>query len=203
MAHRGQWSEHEARGVLNAWRKSGQSIERFAKERGLVPQRIRWWRNKLEGNGTALVRSESPLALLPVQVTETAPAKRGEPVAVYLRSGHIVKVGRGFDEEAFARVVARTTSSSATSRPARASRACTPSSRRARHAASIRLPISPTSSRACRITPSADSTSCCLGRGRALAPTRSRRLLGRLRHRYSIATWSVVDLGSENYRDPG
>lgn len=106
MAHRGQWSEHEARGVLSAWRKSGLSIERFAKERGLVPQRIRWWKSKLEGKSTALVRSESPLALLPVQVTESAPAKRGEPVAVYLRSGHIVKVGRGFDEEAFARVVA-------------------------------------------------------------------------------------------------
>lgn len=35
MAHRGQWSEHEARGVLSAWRKSGQSLDRFAKERGL------------------------------------------------------------------------------------------------------------------------------------------------------------------------
>jgi transposase len=44
MAHRGQWSEHEARGVLNAWRRSGQSLERFAKERGLVPQRVRWWK---------------------------------------------------------------------------------------------------------------------------------------------------------------
>jgi hypothetical protein len=99
MAHRGHWSEHEARGVLSAWRKSGETVERFAKERGLVPQRVRWWKNKLEGKGTAL-------ALLPVQVADPAPAKRGEPVAVYLRSGHIVKVGRGFDEEAFARVVA-------------------------------------------------------------------------------------------------
>lgn len=106
MAHRGQWSEHEARGVLSAWRKSGQPLERFAKERGLVPQRLRWWKAKLEGNTTALVRSESPLVFLPVQVTESASPKRGEPVAVYLRSGHIVKVGRGFDEEAFARVVA-------------------------------------------------------------------------------------------------
>ena len=105
MAHRGQWSEHEARGVLNAWRRSGQSIERFAKERGLVPQRVRWWKAKLEGKTTALVR-QGALALLPVQVTEPATSKRGEPVAVYLRSGHIVKVGRGFDEEAFARVVA-------------------------------------------------------------------------------------------------
>ena len=106
MAHRGQWSEHEARGVLSAWRKSGQSLERFAKDRGLVPQRIRWWKSKLEGKSTALVRSQSPLALLPVQVTQPTAPKRGEPVAVYLRSGHIVKVGRGFDEEALARVVA-------------------------------------------------------------------------------------------------
>lgn len=106
MGHRGQWSEHEARGVLSAWRRSGLSIEKFAKERFLVPQRIRWWKAKLEGKGTALVRSPAPLALLPVQVTESSSSKRGEPVAVYLRSGHIVKVGRGFDEEAFARVIA-------------------------------------------------------------------------------------------------
>jgi len=105
MAHRGQWSEHEARGVLSAWRKSGQTLERFAKDRGLVPQRLRFWKNKLEGKSTALVRSESSLALLPVQVTESTQPKRGEPVAVYLRSGHIVKVGRGFGGEAFARVV--------------------------------------------------------------------------------------------------
>jgi len=72
MSHRGQWSDHEARGVLSAWRKSGLTLERFAKERGLVPQRVRWWKAKLEGTSTALVRSESSLALLPVHVTEPA-----------------------------------------------------------------------------------------------------------------------------------
>ena len=71
-----------------------------------MPQRIRWWKLKLEGTGTTLVRSESSLALLPVHVKESTPVKRGEPVAVYLRSGHIIKVGRGFDEEALARVIA-------------------------------------------------------------------------------------------------
>ena len=107
MAHRGQWSEHEARGVLRAWRSSGLSLERFAKDRGLVSQRIRWWKKKLEGPTVAAARAPSAaLALLPVQVTQAAQPKRGEPVAVYLRSGHIVKVGRGFDEEVFARVVA-------------------------------------------------------------------------------------------------
>ena len=106
MAHRGQWSEHEARSVLSAWRKSGLTVERFARDRSLIPQRLRYWKYKLEGKTTALVRSQAPLALLPVQVTEAAQSKRGEPVAVYLRSGHMVKVGRGFDEEAFTRVVA-------------------------------------------------------------------------------------------------
>ena len=79
MAHRGQWSEHEARGVLSAWRKSGQTLERFAKDRGLVPQRLRFWKSKLDGKTTSLIRSESPLALLPVQVTESPQLKRGEP----------------------------------------------------------------------------------------------------------------------------
>jgi hypothetical protein len=39
MAH-GQWTEIEARGVLEAWKKSGQSLEGYARSRGLVPQRL-------------------------------------------------------------------------------------------------------------------------------------------------------------------
>jgi hypothetical protein len=104
---RAQWSEHEARAVIAAWRKSGLSVEKFAEQRGLVPQRIYWWRKKLEQPTKALVKTEA-LALLPVQVTKPpAPVRaRGEPVMVMLRSGHVIKVGRGFDEEAFARVMA-------------------------------------------------------------------------------------------------
>ena len=104
MTVRTRWSEHEARGVLAAWHKSGLSLERFAKERGFVPQRIRMWRDRLEGKPTkAAPASTEAMALLPVQV---APQTRGEPVAVYLRNGQVIRVGRGFDEDAFARVVA-------------------------------------------------------------------------------------------------
>ncbi len=99
-----RWSEHEARSAISAWRKSGLSVEKFANERGLVPQRIYWWRKKLEGPGKAAAKPVSSMALLPVQVSTTR--ARGEPVAVFLRTGHIVKVGRDFDEEAFTRVVA-------------------------------------------------------------------------------------------------
>jgi len=45
--------------------------------------------------------------LLPVRVAEArVDGRRGEPVTVLLRSGHMLKVGRDFDESAFARVVA-------------------------------------------------------------------------------------------------
>ncbi len=102
MAH-GQWTEVEARGVLEAWKRSGVGLERFARSRGLVPQRLYWWKKKL-GLG---VDGGRALALLPVRVAESRmEARRGEPVTVLLRSGHMLKVGRDFDESAFARVVA-------------------------------------------------------------------------------------------------
>lgn len=99
MAH-GQWTEVEGRAALEAWKKSGLSLEKFALERGLVPQRLYWWKRKLLGKESQRPKAT---ALLPVRVVEP---RRGEPVTVLLRSGHMVKLGRGFDEEAFARVVA-------------------------------------------------------------------------------------------------
>ena len=96
----GQWSELEARAVLSAWRASGVSVERFAAARGIVAQRIRWWKKKLEAGEPA----RKSMALLPV--VQTSESSRGAPIQVILPSGHIVRVGRGFDEDTFARVMA-------------------------------------------------------------------------------------------------
>lgn len=69
-----------------------------------MPQRLYWWKRKLGFDST--VDTGRALTLLPVQVKEgRAEGRRGEPVTVLLRSGHIIKVGRDFDESAFARVV--------------------------------------------------------------------------------------------------
>jgi hypothetical protein len=103
MAH-GKWSEVEARGVLEAWRRSGLPLERFARQRGLVAQRLWWWKHKLARAEKATALSAAP-ALLPVRMTSEA-SRRGEPVTVLLRTGHMLKVAHGFDEDAFARVVA-------------------------------------------------------------------------------------------------
>jgi transposase len=105
MAH-GQWTEVEARGVLEALGRSGLGVEKFARQRGLTPQRLYWWKKKLGVPAAGKGASSAP-ALVPVRVTNSPPdARRGEPVTVLLRSGHMVKVGRDFDESAFARVVA-------------------------------------------------------------------------------------------------
>ena len=102
MAH-GQWTEIEARGALEAWKRSGMSLEAFARSRGIVPQRLHWWKKKLRFGVAAAKES----ALVPVRIVEArTDARRGEPVTVLLRSGHMLKVGRDFDEQTFARVVA-------------------------------------------------------------------------------------------------
>ena len=54
MAHRGQWSEHEARGVLSAWRKSG-SRSNGSRRSAAWCQRLRFWKAKLEGKTTVNV----------------------------------------------------------------------------------------------------------------------------------------------------
>ncbi|MBX3196642.1 MAG: hypothetical protein KF850_10110 [Labilithrix sp.] len=100
----GKWSEVEARGVLEALKRSGLPLERFAKDRGLVAQRLRWWKKKFSRQARAAAALAKTPPLLPVRVTE-AP-RRGEPVTVLLRTGHMLKVSHGFDEDAFARVVA-------------------------------------------------------------------------------------------------
>jgi transposase-like protein len=41
-----RWTEDEARAVLAAWAESGQSGAEFARARGLVAQRLFWWRRR-------------------------------------------------------------------------------------------------------------------------------------------------------------
>lgn len=102
MAH-GKWSEVEARGVLDAWKQSGQSLEEFARQRGFVTQRLRWWKGRFARDEKALAMEAA--GVVPVRIKREAP-HRGEPVTVLLRTGHMLKVSHGFDEDAFARVVA-------------------------------------------------------------------------------------------------
>ncbi len=95
MAH-GKWSEVEARGVLEAWRQSGLPLERFARQRGFVAQPLHWGMRKLARAEKAVAVATAPSAA--AGACERGAARRGEPVTVLLRPGHMLKV-HGFDEK--------------------------------------------------------------------------------------------------------
>jgi transposase-like protein len=65
--------------VLDAWRASGESVTGFAQRHGLVPQRLCWWRQRLDEAAptkeeAAVVQSqdETP-AFVPVEVRAAEP----------------------------------------------------------------------------------------------------------------------------------
>jgi hypothetical protein len=46
-----EWTEDDARLVLNEWRQSGQTIAAFARERHMSAPRLYWWRKRLPKDG--------------------------------------------------------------------------------------------------------------------------------------------------------
>lgn len=48
-----EWTEDDARRVLDEWRQSGQSIAAFARARHISAPRLYWWRKRLPQNEAA------------------------------------------------------------------------------------------------------------------------------------------------------
>ena len=90
-----RWSAKEARTILNSLDASRMSVREFAARYGLDAQRLYRWRAQLAAERPAT----APTFL---EITQSV----GAAIEVVLRSGHVVRVKDGFDEEAFRRVVA-------------------------------------------------------------------------------------------------
>lgn len=65
------WTEADAQRVLDEWRRSGTTLEAFARARGLVPQRIAWWRKRLADR---VPLPTTALTLIPAAVIGSEPA---------------------------------------------------------------------------------------------------------------------------------
>lgn len=101
-----RWTAEDARRALAEWDRSGLTIAEFARSQGYAPFRLYEWRRKLaaaERERETTVPPPLP-ALMPVRVM--AASSGDQPVSVLLRSGQVLKVSRGFDEDVFSRVVA-------------------------------------------------------------------------------------------------
>ena len=102
---RRRWSESDGRAMVEAFRRSGDSIRAFARRHGLDPQRVRRWVARLDG-GAGTREAGEPVSFAPVRLivpegAEASPAA-GLEVAI---GGAVIRVGRDFDEELLRRVV--------------------------------------------------------------------------------------------------
>lgn len=88
-----QWNPEEAQEVLAEWRASGVSLGRFARERGLGVERLRWWKKRLGDWREPQSGTQRP-ALVPMVLSESAPAVAAgkTPVVVRLPGGLVVEV---------------------------------------------------------------------------------------------------------------
>jgi transposase-like protein len=80
-----RWSEAKAREVLREWVESGMTVCAFARERGLEPGRLYWWRERL---GMCAGESPTAVGLVPVVVRSAPPAS----ATVWTRAGNRIEV---------------------------------------------------------------------------------------------------------------
>lgn len=81
------WTAETARAVLAAQQQSGDCLTYFARQHDLKPQRLFWWRKRL--NEEEVAAGGSLPLLVPVITRSTAPAPRGENPQLRLRVGEV------------------------------------------------------------------------------------------------------------------
>lgn len=75
-----KWSADEAQRILDEWAASGESLQTFARQRGLVPQRLWWWLKRLAGKRRRRVGDNATLATGPAFLPVTVRPVEPEPV---------------------------------------------------------------------------------------------------------------------------
>jgi transposase-like protein len=98
---RARWTEDDARVVLAALDRSGQSVRAFAEEHGLDPQRLYAWRRRVAG-GDRITFHEVTVRPERLAAAHDAPLGAFE---IVLASGAVIRVPPAFDAAALARLL--------------------------------------------------------------------------------------------------
>jgi len=97
-----KWNESHARFVLQELGRKGLSVGEMAKQLGVTPQRIYWWKNRLQEQKAAGSNDET--AFVEVSVAERPPAS-AMFFTVQARGGRKVEVPVGFDADELSRLL--------------------------------------------------------------------------------------------------
>lgn len=84
-----RWTAEQAQRVVDAWRESGESGVAFARSIGVVPQRLFWWRRRLE---RVSARRVTKATLVPVVIRGTSVPLGSAPVVVAMPQGARIEV---------------------------------------------------------------------------------------------------------------
>jgi hypothetical protein len=85
LTQRKPWNEDDAREILDELSASGETLTAFARQKGLVPQRLAWWKKRLGGPlPSAGVNDARGATFVPVLLRAVEPEA---PAAVELSGG--------------------------------------------------------------------------------------------------------------------
>lgn len=102
VAAQGYWREAQARVVVDAWRRSGESLTAFARAHGIGHQRLKRWARRL-GDASSAVRFHRVRL---VEDRRPANEVRGDvPIEIEWAPGRRVRVFPGFGAEDLMRVL--------------------------------------------------------------------------------------------------
>ena len=100
IAERQRWRADDARVVVEAWLRSGESVTEFAGRHGLRGERISRWASRIEN------RERKGLSFHQVRLVEGQDRSHpGEKIEVLLRDGRSVRVPDGFAPEELQKVL--------------------------------------------------------------------------------------------------
>jgi hypothetical protein len=96
MSNRKRWSWKQGSNVIGEWRRSGLSMAAFARKRRLGTQRLRYWRDRVEGEGTGDgERRAAEVKLVPGVVVGLGSSR----ISVHLARSVIVEAATADDVE--------------------------------------------------------------------------------------------------------
>ncbi len=104
-------AEQRWRPVIEEWRRSGQDISAFCRQRHVPISSLKYWKKELplrdqkrEAKRAATEATRNALQFLPVRVLDPAVAAAGS-VEVVLRGGRVLRVGNDFDPAVLQKLV--------------------------------------------------------------------------------------------------
>ena len=81
------WSEAEARARLDDWRRSGQNLTDYSKARGFTPQRVNYWRRRLEAWGKRVPAARATLVRAEVVEVSTGSSGGSGSALIHIAGG--------------------------------------------------------------------------------------------------------------------